>query len=165
MKHFNFSKDWQRIIPLLEDKEVQFALNLGMAFENKNYKPGDAPYMSGRGILAKVKPKTLIWYQPEGRCHWILPFSFMLGRKIYPNMKSGILSGKLHSIGLLFKDDWQKPEWLLDILLFNKRKPKESFSLASLEGEFFPTLLDYLSSFCSDRKIAKKALRTLNFNY
>jgi hypothetical protein len=93
-----------------------------------NYEDGDPPWLLGRGPLNGQRARfgCLSWYQPWGRCHHIAPFCWALGPKIYPGLNWGFLCGELHTVVIGFEEDWQKPQWVMDILLFKEKMAQQS---------------------------------------
>jgi hypothetical protein len=52
MKTINFSSQWRRIEPLLNEPDVKMALTFGLFIQTLEYKPGDPPWLEGRGPLS-----------------------------------------------------------------------------------------------------------------
>ncbi len=154
IRQFNFARYWaSHVAPHLLDDDVQDALNQDMqdyfmmlrarfgANDFCVWKPGDPPYDIGRGPLngQRVYPYKLSWYQPWGRCHWIVSFSRALGTKIFPHLRWGVMTSDRHSIALgvspwtgtgrkVLGDDTQAYEArvVMDILLFKTCTAVES---------------------------------------
>lgn len=148
-KQFDFSRNWRkRIKPLLNDPLVEKSLALGMTFLDHRYRPGMPPCLFGRlGHLGR--PNTVSWYQPEGRCHHIAPFAWALGRRLYPTLNWGFLSGPLHTVVIGSKADWKHSEWVMDILNFRELSATQSLSLAQVgTPAYYESLERYASSFC-----------------
>ena len=154
MRRFNFSHRWQKqIAPLLNDPEVVTLLTVGMMLLTPDYKEGDPPCSYGDGELERRRPREgcLSWYQPKRCCHYIAPFCWAIGQKLYPNLNWGFVSGKLHTVVVGYDNDWQKPKWLMDILLFQDHTPEESLELVKIkEWKFHSTLPEYVASFSAN---------------
>ena len=150
-KRFDFARHWrQKIVPLLDDPDVLRCLTLGLKLHDIDYEEGDPPWHLGRGSLngQRAKQGCLSWYQPWGRCHHIAPFCWAMGKKLYPELEWGFISGKFHTVVIGYLDDWKEPEWVMDILLFREQTVQESLELAKLQGwEFHRSLTRYLASF------------------
>ena len=106
---FNFREHWSnKVKPILNDMEVQQALNEGMSKYVKQlnrynklegidsravWRDGGCPFLyadlSQIAPHQRIQPKagSLEFYQPFGKCHWIAPFSLVLAQKIYPHDK------------------------------------------------------------------------------
>jgi hypothetical protein len=113
IKLFHWRRHWDMVVPFLQDPEVQQMLNAGMVMYDNFYanywgeerdplwEPGDAPYMIGsKRCLAKhreVVKGDLRWYQPWDRCHFISPFVWAIGRKLYPNLHWKIIASNRHT--------------------------------------------------------------------
>jgi hypothetical protein len=146
-KQFNFARQWKNIVPHLSDPAVSSALTVGMKLLNSDYVPGDPPCWCGRGGAngQRAYKGCLSWHQPWGRCHNIAPFCWALGNKLYPDLNWGFISGDLHTVVVGWSHDWEKPEWVLDILLFREYTAQESLDFAMQEHwDFCPSLDDYL---------------------
>lgn len=128
MKQFNWSRNWKKVEPHLNDPDVRFALHLGLKILNPYYEPGQPPWEEGRGPLngQRAIKNKLSWYQPWGRCHWIAPFAWAIGQKIYPNLKWGFLTGDLHTVAVGLEND--EIEIVMDILLFKGRTAEDSIA-------------------------------------
>src|SRR6185295_15084018 len=85
VRQLSFSRLWPKIVPYLGNLDVRCALEFGLFTENKNYLPGDPPWLEGRGPIngQRAKPGKLSWYQPWGRCHSIAPFAWAISKKLY----------------------------------------------------------------------------------
>ncbi|APZ93291.1 hypothetical protein [Fuerstiella marisgermanici] len=162
MKRFDFAGRWRgQIVPHLNDQEVAFTLTWGMQLLRPDYEDGNPPWHCGRGLPNGRSPREgcLSWYQPVGRCHHIAPFCWAIGRKIYPQLNWGFVSGEHHTVVIGYKADWQEPEWLMDILLFREKTAIESLAFVkSREWKFYPTIVDYAASFCPDSELVAKYL-------
>lgn len=162
MKQFDFARNWRKVKPHLAKPAVVRALMAGMGLLDISYRPGDPPWLFGRGPLngQRARRGSLSWYQPWGRCHHIAPFAWALGCELYADLSWGLLSGEAHTVALGYQDDWAKPELVMDILLFRDRTAEESMASAMGEGsQFHPTLHLYLASFCNDTQAALEILR------
>ncbi|HEY3967131.1 MAG TPA: hypothetical protein VGM05_21405 [Planctomycetaceae bacterium] len=165
-KQFNFGRNWRkRIAPLLDKLCVVRALELGMSLTEKLYQPGCPPYIHG-GIWAEgpISPKkgTLPWYQPWRRCHAIAPFSWAIGKELFPELKWGFLSSRVHTVAIGYRDQWEEPEWVMDILLFRLKSAQESLEFVrSSPWSYFPSLDHYAASFPAYRKAALKRLEKM----
>jgi hypothetical protein len=179
MKQFNWSTNWRRrVAPLLNKRSVVKALTLGMMMQNDYYEEGDPPWEHGRGPLngQKAKKGCLSWYQPWGRCHYIAPFAWAIGKELYPDLEWGFISGDLHTVVIGYEldgtpDPWQRPEWMVDILLFRKMTAQQSLDHAkkqiaaenvpdgvtSSPWAFYPTFRSYALSFCHDPAVVQMA--------
>lgn len=157
-KQFNFSRNWRRrIAPILEKPAVARALTLGLRLYDGTYKRGDPPWHCGWGPLngQRGRPGCLSWYQPLGRCHHIAPFTWAIGREIHPELNWGFVSGDRHTVVIGYQDDWQKPDVVMDILLFRRKSAHESLEWAKIGGgQFYGSLSRYIASFCTDPEYA-----------
>ena len=160
MRRFDFGRRWRKqIAPCLNDRAVVGALTLGMKLLSPQYEEGDPPCRFGRGSLNGQCPREgfLSWYQPWGRCHHIAPFCWAIGRKLYPNLNWGFISGEYHTVVVGYSSDWQEPAWLMDILLFREKTAAESLEFVkSREWKFHATLPEYAASFFSNPEVAVK---------
>lgn len=126
---FNWSRNWKKVAPHLSDKDVQFALILGLKLLNSYYEPGDPPWEEGRGIMngqRAIKGK-LSWYQPWGRCHHIAPFSWAIGKKVYPDLEWKFLTSDAHTVAVGMAGDDIKI--VMDILLFRDYTAEQSITM------------------------------------
>jgi hypothetical protein len=124
-----------------------------MLLQKGGYKPGDPPWLFGRGPLngQRAKNGCLSWYQPWGCCHYIAPFSWAIGKELYPALKWGFITSDKHTVAIGYKDKWERPEWVLDILLFRKKTAQESLNFAQDQGwRFYRSLGRYMASFFND---------------
>jgi len=157
-KQFNFACHWRkRIAPLLSDRQVATALALGMLLYDPTYREGDPPWLIGRGPLngQRARRGCLSWYQPWGRCHHIAPFSWALGRKLYPDLNWGFVSGELHTVVVGYTKDWKHPSWVMDILLFREMTAEKSLELVmQREWQFCDSLARYAATFSDDPEAA-----------
>lgn len=165
-RQFNFARHWRkRIAPILSDRQVVDALTLGMCMCDPTYKMGDPPWLVGRGWLngQRVRRGCLSWYQPWGRCHHIATFSWVIGRKLYPDLNWGFLSGDLHTVAVGYVDDWRRPAWVMDILLFREMSAEESLEFVTQrEWQFYDSLPRYAASFSNDPETAYAILTGKN---
>jgi hypothetical protein len=163
IKQFNFSRHWKkRIVPILNEPDVRLALHLGMAGIDSQYEFGDPPWRLGRGPLngQRAKSGCLSWYQPWGRCHDIAPFVWAIGKELYPELNWGFISGRLHTVVVGYKDDFNRPEYVMDILYFKRMTANESLNFAKISPNhmpnagwgFHPTLRHYLATFSDDHE-------------
>jgi len=82
------------------------------------------------GLYKRTKdPTKLSFYQPVGRCHFIVDFVQALAKKIYPEHEWLIHYGVKHSVVV-------SPDLglVMDILLFKVNTAEESIASASEEG-------------------------------
>ncbi|QDV69016.1 hypothetical protein Poly24_27300 [Rosistilla carotiformis] len=163
MRRFDFSDRWRKqIVPLLDDLEVVLPLTLGMKLLTMEYQAGDPPCSYGDGEFERRRPREgcLSWYQPRRCCHNIAPFCWAIGRKLYPNLNWGFVSSNFHTVVVGYDYDWQKPRWLMDILLFQDHTPEESLELVKIEEwKFHATLPEYFASFAADPDKALKIFK------
>jgi len=156
VKQYNFSRKWRKeITPLLNDPDVLRPLHLGLGLLEEGYEPGTPPWHYGRGPLngQRAREGCLSWYQPWGRCHHIAPFCWGLGKKLYPELTWGFITSQRHTVVIGYKGDWQKPEWIMDILLFRDHSAQDSFDFLMGEGwEFYPSLARYAATFSEDKE-------------
>ena len=137
---FDWRRNWKkRVKPLLGNPLVQGALDLGMRMLDPNWKNGNPPYLLGRlgpdrGCIVEGR---LSWYQPHGRCHWIVFFSYTIGLLLYPSLRWEIVSGDLHTIALGY-DANDDPRVVMDILLFDCMTANDSIRHAGRKEEGFP---------------------------
>ena len=159
---FNFARRWKKDIrPMLDDPDVLGCLTLGMTLLDPSYQQGDPPWLLGRGPLngQRARNGCLSWYQPWGRCHYIAPFSWALGMRLFPQMRWSFLSGELHTVVIGFEESPEVPEWVFDILLFKDHSADESLTFVkSRTWALYDSLPDYIASFC-DCEQAKRELR------
>lgn len=148
---FNFSRNWKsKVAPHLNDPFVNAVLALGLRLDDRRYQPGDPPWHSGRGPIngQRAKSGCLSWYQPWGRCHSIAPFCWAIGRKLFPQLQWGFVSGKFHTVVIGYETDWRHPSWVMDILLFKKFSANDSLAFAQREGtHFYGSFGRYIASF------------------
>lgn len=150
-KQFDFSANWRRkVFEHLDDSEVARCLTLGMKLLDINYEVGDPPWLLGRGPLngQRARCGCLSWYQPWGRCHHIAPFCWALGQRSYPSLNWGFLSGELHTVVIGFEENWQEPDWVMDILLFKEKTAQQSIDFVkSRDWRFYDSLREYVATF------------------
>lgn len=130
MEQFDWENNWSRVERYLEDADVQDALDFGMRHWSGTWRRGDPPWEIGRGPIngQEANPGELSWYQPYGRCHWISPFSWAIGQKLYPELKWGFLTSDVHTVAVGFNGE--EIEVVMDILLFKMRSAEESIERA-----------------------------------
>ena len=157
-KQFNFARNWRsNFVPHLNDPAVVKALTLGLKLYDIDFKEGDPPWLCGRGQWngQRARQGCLSWYQPWGRCHHIAPFCLALGKKLFPDLNWGFVSGELHTVVIGWNDDWNEPAWVMDILQFRRRTANESLDFVKQrEWKFYDSLNSYMASFCSDPEAA-----------
>jgi hypothetical protein len=154
MEQFDFARNWRKqIARLLDQPAVVRALTLGMGLQGDDYKPGNPPWLHGRGPLngQRAKKGSLSWYQPWGRCHYIAPFSWAIGRALYPDLAWGFITSDAHTVAIGYHENWRQPEWIMDILLFRQKSAQESLDLAQSHGwKFYRSLSLFAASFYFD---------------
>lgn len=165
-KQFDFGRHWRRkIVPHLDNPGVTFALMIGLKLFNPQYVPGDPPWECGRGPFngQRARRGCLSWYQPWGGCHYIAPFCWALGRKLFPRHEWGFITCDLHTVVIGWTDDWQRPEWVMDIVLFKEKTAEESLAFAkSNDWKFYRSFAEYVASFVTtDPELALAAFRDL----
>ena len=163
-KQFDFSRNWKsKIVPHLNDPDVESALTYGLTHYDKDYRPGDPPWLCGRGGWngQRATEGSLSWYQPWGRCHHIAPFCWALGQKIYPDLNWGFVSGDKHSVVVGWSEDWEQPERVLDILTFEEWSAQQSLDFARQQnGKFHDSLSRYAATFSGDPEETYEAIET-----
>ena len=161
-KHFNFARHWRKkIVPHLGDPAVVKALTLGLKLHDIDFGEGDPPWLCGRGQWdgQRARKGCLSWYQPWGLCHHIAPFCWALGQKLYPDLNWGFVSGEWHTVVIGWWDDWERPEWVMDILLFREKSAQESLDFVKLrEWKFYDSLSRYAASFFDDPEVVHAGL-------
>ena len=145
MRQLNFSRLWPRITPWLNLPDVQDALMFGLFCDNPKYRPGDPPWLEGRGPIngQRARPGKLSWFQPWGRCHSIAPFAWAVSQKLHPDLRWGFLSSEWHTVAVGL--DGGEIKIVADILLFKQKSAEQSvefvkqqpWSLYSSPGEIF----------------------------
>ena len=153
-KQFDFALYWNsRIVPLLDDKEVTFSLHFGLNIYDEDYESSDPPWILGLGreYGQRAEQRTLPWYQPEGLPHFIAPFCWALGKKLYPDLKWAFFTSDEHSVVVGLSNDGDRLEWVMDILNFSDLSAEESLA-AVREGEasLHELLIPYASTFYDD---------------
>jgi hypothetical protein len=130
---FNWRRHWKKKVePHLHTPLVQTALDFGMRFLDPDWKTGDAPYALGEPKLGgRVVKGKLSWYQPIRQCHWIVFFSFVIGKFNYPHLRWDIVSGDAHTVAVGFWEDGEA-EVVMDILLYYTMTGTESLQLTQL---------------------------------
>lgn len=119
MKQFNWRRKWPKVEPHLNDPEVQDALDNGLRRRDKHWESGDPPWLVGRGRMngQRTIRGKLSWYQPYGRCHWIAPFTWAIGKKLYPDLRWGFLTSERHTVAVGLKGEEIKI--VMDILAYH----------------------------------------------
>lgn len=120
-KQFDWEAEWGRVRPLTLDRYVDAWLVMGMMSHSPKWEPKDGPHSIGRGAInGRPTPAkgTLEWYQPSGRCHWIAPFSWAVGRKLYPSLRWGFYTAEYHTVAVGCTPGTEAVEVVMDILLF-----------------------------------------------
>lgn len=135
MKTINFSRQWRRIEPWLNQKDVKLALAFGLFVQNPEYyRPSEPPWLVGRGPLngQRARQGKLSWYQPWGRCHSIAPFSWAVSKNLYPQLTWGFLTSDRHTVavGLNTQDEIRM---VADILLFKTFTAEQSIEFVNGE--------------------------------
>ena len=151
LKQFNFARYWKsKVVPHLDDPDVVGALTLGMKLDNGDYSKGDPPWECGTIPLdGQELPSegSLEWYQPRNQCHDIAPFCWALGQKIYPDLKWGFVSSRRHTVAVGWSEDWEQPEWVLDILQFQEWSAQKSLDFVKeMDWKYHDSLARYVSS-------------------
>ena len=144
---------------MLGNPNVNQALTIGMMLQGDDYQPGNPPWLHGRGPLnGQVAIEgCLSWYQPWGCCHFIAPFSWAIGKELFPNLSWGFLTSDTHTVAIGFGDQWREPELVMDILLFRKRSAQESLDFSKGNGwRFYRSLSRYAASFYDDPEHAQE---------
>lgn len=130
---FNFKEHWEEIKPHLNSKSVFFALEVGMKILNPKREIGEPPWLEGGvGDGQEGVPGELSFYQPLGRCHWIAPFAWAIGKKLYPDLLWGFLTSQSHTVAVGLVDGEMKV--VMDILNFDRMTAEESIELVMLNG-------------------------------
>ena len=126
MKQFNWSRMWPKVEPHLADPKVQSALDDGMSRLASWWKSGDPPWEEGRGPMngQRAIRGKLSWHQPWGRCHWIAPFAWAIGKKLYPELKWCFLTSDIHTVAVGIKD--KEIVIVMDILNFKGQSAEKS---------------------------------------
>jgi hypothetical protein len=166
-RQFNFARHWRkRIAPHLNDPLVGYALTIGLKLWDADYMPGKPPYRvgCGGGNGQRTRRGCLSWHQPWCRCHHIAPFSWALGTKLYPELNWGFIAGMHHTVAVGWSDDWRRPKWVLDILLFRSHSAEDSLNFAMKEyWEFYSSLSQYLAEAFPWKEVrkARRAVRAI----
>jgi len=164
-KQFDFGRNWKKkITPVLDCPDVVTALTFGLKLYDLTYSDGDPPWEYGRGPLngQRAKPGCLSWYQPWGRCHYIAPFCWALGKRLFPERQWGFMTGDLHTVVIGWAENWEEPDWVMDILLFKTMTAEQSLAFAKSEGwRLYRSLAGYAASFCTDPEDAVEMFRSL----
>jgi hypothetical protein len=131
---FDFEEHWEEIKPHLNSKSVSFALELGLKLLNPERQVGDPPWLEGRWEIdgQEPEPGELSYYQPWGRCHWMAPFAWAIGRKLYPDLQWGFLTSQSHTVAVGLVDGEIKI--VMDILNFDRMTAEESIECVMLKG-------------------------------
>jgi len=132
-------------------------LTLGLQLHDKDYEKGDPPWLCGRGPAngQRARQGCLSWYQPWGRCHFIAPFCWSLGRKLFPDREWGFITSDRHTVVIGYVDDWRQPQIVMDILLFRKKSARESIDFAMGQGwRFYRSLAHYAAFYYVDLEAA-----------
>jgi hypothetical protein len=162
VRQFNFARNWRKkIMPLLRKQSVEVALNFGMLLQGDDFKPGGAPWLHGRGPMngQRAKEGSLSWYQPWGRCHYIAPFSWAIGRELFPKLQWGFITSDTHTVAIGYEEYWRHPMLVMDILLFQEKTAQESLDFAKGHGwKFYRSLQQYGASFYTDPEYALKII-------
>ncbi len=131
---FNFDEHWEEIKPHLNSESVTFALEIGMKLLNPEREFGDPPWLEGGVPIdgPEGEPGELSFYQPRGRCHWIAPFAWAIGKKLYPDLLWSFLTSQSHTVAVGLVDGEMKV--VMDILNFDCMTAEESIELVMLNG-------------------------------
>lgn len=134
MIYFPIVRNWYRIKPHLENKDVQDVLvrdfnKYTFGRWKQEFKHGMVPAKFERcdwALDRKGRPPEYFNYVKHGACHWLVNFNLKLVMLVEPNRKWRILTSDNHSTV------WDGKEMLFD---FNftalKIDPNEAFSLAN----------------------------------
>lgn len=162
-RQYDFSRNWRKkIAPLLNDDDVVSVLALGLRLGDDEYTTGDPPWLYGFPHRRRPREGCLSWYQPKAHCHYIAPFSWALGRKLYPELKWGFITSDRHTVVIGWEADWREPVWVMDILLFQRKTAQQSLAFAQLPGwRFYRSLETYAASFFYDPESALETFRTV----
>ena len=131
IRQFNWARNWKKkVAPHVDDPEAYFWLVAGMKWHVPTWQPEEGPHLIGRGSIngQRVVNGKLSWYQPWGRCHWIAPFAWVLGRRIYPDLRWGIYTGEIHTIAIGCEPDTENKRLIFDILNFKGQTAEESIN-------------------------------------
>lgn len=130
---FNWRRHWKKKVePHLRLPIVQGALDLGMKLLHPGWKSGDPPHALGGWVpIKRIVKGKLSWYQPVGRCHWIVFFSYVIGLLNYPGLRWDIATGDRHTVAVGYDAD-NDPEVVMDILLFDDITAEESLRRTTL---------------------------------
>ena len=165
-KQFNFARNWRKkIAPTLDNADVLRCLTLGLKQLDIGFEEGDPPWQYGRGPWngQRARQGCLSWYQPWGRCHHIAPFCWALGKKLYPELEWGFITGDFHTVVIGYLDEWREPEWVMDILLFRENTAQESLDFAKMQTwNFCRSLTRYIASFSDEPGIVYQLLTEHN---
>ena len=153
-KQFNFERNWEKkIAPLLDDPDVVQALDLGLRFYQSEFYEEAPANLRGYPLSPERRAarESLWWYQSWENSHWLAPFCWALGKKLYPQLKWGFASSSFHTVAIGWSEDWEKPERVLDILEFQSWSGQYSLDVVKEEdGKFYDSLTQYFSSFYSN---------------
>jgi hypothetical protein len=102
-----------------------------MSMLDPNWRRGDPLHRLGRPDpgLGRIVEGKLSWYQPLGRCHWIVFFSYIIGMLNYPSLRWEIVAGDSHTIAVGY-DANGDPKVVMDILLFDRMTAEDSIRYA-----------------------------------
>jgi hypothetical protein len=127
---FNWSINWKmKVEPYLNWYPVRASVEMGMRLVDPNWTWKDGPHAIGRKLPGlKVRKKTLSWYQPWGRCHWISFFSCAIGVLNYPELDWQFLSGPLHTVPVGSLNGQYRV--VMDILNFDEMTAEQSIEFA-----------------------------------
>lgn len=131
---FNWRRHWAAVVPHLSDPEVVAALETGLSeykFCGHPLWKGEPPWEMGRAHQGTPQPGQLEWYQPHGRCHWIAPFAWAIGKKLFPELLWGFLTSEAHTVAIGLKKG--KIQVVMDILCFHSNWPEDS--IAAVQGD------------------------------
>ena len=153
-RHFDFARNWKKkIVPLLDCPDVVKALTFGLQLHDLDYREGDPPWECGRGPWngQRAKRGCLSWYQAWGRCHYIAPFCWALGNRLFPEHEWGFVTSNWHTVVIGWAENWENPEWVMDVLLLKEKTAEESLAFVkSQPWNLYRTLAEYAASFCKN---------------
>ena len=74
---------------------------------------------------------------------------------LYPELDWGFITSEAHTVVVGYFNDWQRPVWVMDILLFKENTAQKSLDFVqSKETKFYASLGRYAASFFADPVLA-----------